>query len=148
MIIMNNQMEKNLLAQNSKKLDEKTIIYFQAVVNKTKLIKDCVIYDEGICEKNIDLEQIMKFTFDLTGYEIGCNEFRVEKSFIKDNEYQKIAINMHEMLKTKYEGRKFAVYVCVNDDYIEIRFYTYRQEEGLWLDEDLNNYENPVLYVI
>lgn len=111
-------------------------------------MKDCVIYDEdGINEDDINLDRIMKFVFDLTGYEIGCNEFRVEKNDIKDNQYQKIAINLLEMLETKYKNRKFAVYVCVNDDYIEIRFHTYRQEDGLWLDKNLNEYNVPVLYV-
>lgn len=33
----------------------------------------------------------------------------------------------------------------INGDFIEIRFHTYRIMEGFWLDENLDEYSNPVL---
>ena len=66
----------------------------EEVVSKTKLIRDCIIFE-------INFSRILKFDKDWTGYEVSCNE---------------------------------------------LRFHTYRKDEGLWLDKDLNKYDNPILY--
>lgn len=36
------------------------------------------------------------------------------------------------------------VYIILNED-IELRFHTYRDDERLWLDENLNKYDTPIL---
>lgn len=50
------------------------------------------------------------------------------------------------MLSQKYEGRKFGIVISLYDEAIDLRFHTYRSDEGLWLDKDLNKYDNPILY--
>ncbi len=40
------------------------------------------------------------------------------------------------------------VYISVYDDEIELRFHTYRKNESLWLDENLDKYDTPILYCI
>ena len=48
-------------------------------------------------------------------------------------------------MKNKYPDRKFVIYLSVNGDDPEIRFHTYRTEDGFWLQEDLNVYITPIL---
>ena len=50
------------------------------------------------------------------------------------------------MLSQKYEGRRFGIVISLYDEAINLRFHTYRSNEGLWLDKDLNKYDNPILY--
>lgn len=146
MLNMNTEMKKIISAEVSKNFSNKTKLFLEEIVSNTKIIKDCVIYDnEGINESDINWDNFSKYVRDLTEYEVDCNEFRIEKNEINNSQYQKLAYKMHDMLKSKFPNRKFAVYVCINGDYIEIRFHTYRITEGLWLDEHLDKYSNPVL---
>ena len=146
MINMNEKMKKAITVANNEDLDTKTIAFLEEIVSKTKIINDCVIYDdEGIEESDIDWDRIGKFFGDLTGYEVSSNEIRLWKDEFRTQQYQKIASSLHNMLKNKYRNRRFAVYVCVYEDSIDIRFHTYRITEGFWLLEDLNGYEDPII---
>lgn len=55
---------------------------------------------------------------------------------------------LYDVLAGKYREKKFVVYISVCDESIEVRFHTYREEDGLWLDENLNKYSEPILYII
>ena len=145
MVNMNTQMKKIISNENNQKCDEKIHVFLKGIVSKTKIIKDCVIYDEGTDESDVDFDSVLKIAGDLTGYEVGCNEFRYERNEILTYPYLNIATDLNDMLKSKYRNRKFVIYVCVGDDYIEIRFHTYRETEISWLDEDLNKYDQPIL---
>ncbi len=146
MVNMNNQMRKIISNENNQKCDEKMHEFLKGIINKTKIIRDCVIYDdEGIDESDVDFDSVLKMVGDLTGYEVNCNEFRYEKNKIITYSYLNIANDLNNMLENKYRNRKFVIYVCVGDECIEIRFHTYRETEGSWLDEDLNKYNKPIL---
>ena len=69
------------------------------IISKTKIIKDCVIYDdEGINESDINWNVVSKYVRDLTEYEVACNEFRLRKDEFKNNQYQNLAYKMHSMI--------------------------------------------------
>lgn len=146
MLIINDEMKKIISNSVTQRLDIKTKTFLQEIVNNTKILKDCVIYDEdGIEESMINWNRMLKIVGDATGYEIGCNEFRLEKDEVGAGQYQMLAYELHAMLKDKYPNRKFVIYLSVNDGYPEIRFHTYRTEDGFWLQEDLNVYIAPIL---
>lgn len=146
MVNMNNQMRKIISNENNQKCDEKMHEFLKGIINKIKIIRDCVIYDdEGIDESDVDFDSVLKMFGDLTGYEVNCNEFRYEKNKIITYSCLDIATDLNHMLENKYRNRKFVIYVCVGDECIEVRFHTYRETEGSWLDEDLNKYNKPIL---
>ena len=103
MVNMNKIMKKMLLEDEKDNEISKIDLITEEVVSKTKLIRDCIIFDEDgmLDESEINFSRILKFDKDWTGYEVSCNE---------------------------------------------LRFHTYRKDEGLWLDKDLNKYDNPILY--
>ena len=49
------------------------------------------------------------------------------------------------MLLQKY-AKKVVIYIIMHDNEVELRFHVYREKEGLWLDEDLDKYNIPILY--
>lgn len=148
MVNMNDSMKK--LLQESRKTEEVSKInqLSKDVVNRTKLIRDCIIFDETgeIDETKINFNQILKFVKDWTGYEISCNELRFSKKEIPSNDFLYFTERLNINLSEKYEGRKFGIIISIIDEKIDLRFHTYREKEGLWLDKDLNKYNNPILY--
>ena len=47
-----------------------------------------------------------------------------------------------------YPNRKFCIIFSMDESDITVRFHTYREVEGLWISEDLESYDNPILYEI
>lgn len=145
---MNEAMKKIISNPTIENCDNNTNMILEDILKKTRKIKESIIYDEEkIDESAIDFKRVFKFVDDWTGYEISCNEIRIEKVMLSTNQYVTFANTLGEMLKNKYKERDFVVYICLNDDYIEIRFHVYRENEGLWLNGNLNMYNNPILYV-
>lgn len=143
-------MEKLLLNENDKKEALETGMIIREVVNKTKIIKDCIIFDENgkLEESKINFDRILKMVGDWTGYEISCNELRYFKLELPPDQFLCFADGLNSALLQKYSGRKFGIVISVDNEIIDLRFHTYREKEGLWLDKDLNKYDNPILYYI
>lgn len=117
------------------------------IISKTKKVRSCIVYDsnEEIEEEKINYDIIMQFVGDWTGYEVSCNELRYEKQKISPGYFTILAERIGVMLSQQYEGKRFVVYIFLYDDELELRFHTFRKDEGLWLDEDLNKYDKPIL---
>jgi hypothetical protein len=144
---MNKAMEKIISTQITESYDNQFNSILDKIVEATKRIKNAVIYDKDETEEStIDFARIFKFVDDWTGYEISCNEIIIEKNIASFN-YGTFANMLHKKLKNKYTDKDFVVYICLKDNYIEIRFHTYRKNEGLWLNKNLNMYSYPILYV-
>lgn len=119
----------------------------QQVISGSKLIKDCVVFDyEGdLKEENINFGRIMKFMGDWMGFEVFYNELRYEKTELPYNQYLNLVAKLVDALEEKYD-RKFVIYLSnTNDGFIDLRYHSYRESEGFWLDENLDVYDNPVL---
>ena len=146
MVNMNDIM-RQLLQEDEKEISIINLIA-EDVVSKTRLIRDCVIFDENgkLDESMINFSRILKFVKDWTGYEISCNELRFSKEKIPPNQFLYLAERLDTKLSQKYAGRKFGIIISMVDGGIELRFHTYRVDEGLWLNKDLNKYDNPILY--
>lgn len=148
MLYMNRAMKKIISNQTVESCENKFNTILDNILKKTRRIQESIIYDEDeIDESTVNFERIFKFVGDLTGYEISCNEIRIENIMLSSNQYVIFANMLQKMLKNKYEDKDFVVYICLNDDYIEVRFHTYRENEGFWLNENLDMYNTPVLYV-
>ena len=116
------------------------------VIYNTKAIKESIVYDtEGIDESLVDFKRIFKHVDDWTGYEIMCNEILLQSSDLPAFQYTAFCKKLHDSLQSKFVGKRFVIYLCVKKDFIELRFHTYRENEGLWLNENLNEYNDPIL---
>ena len=120
------------------------------IVSKTKKIKDCIVYDKDgtLEEEKINFDRILQFVGDWTGYEVSCNELRFERNSISQSQFEVLASRLGDMLSQKFNGKEIVVYILLCDNEIELRFHTYREDEVLWLDKDLNKYDMPILYWI
>lgn len=150
MVNVNSAMEKLLLIENDEKETQKTKLMIREVVGKTKIIKDCIVFDENgkLEEAKVNFDRILKIVGDWTGYEISCNELRYSKSELPPNQFLCFVDGLNSALSQKYGGRKFGIIISLDDEIIDLRFHTYRKKEGLWLDKNLNKYGNPILYRI
>lgn len=83
MLNMNKVMTKIISAWITQTYDDRINGMVNEIVQKTRKIQDAVIYNEDETDElTIDFEKIFKFADDWTGYEIGCNEIRMEKSVL------------------------------------------------------------------
>lgn len=150
MVKMNDKMNTILKNQKEKETHAQLDAILESIVDRTKKIRDCILYDSdgSLEEEKINFTRILQFVGDWTGYEASCNELRFERKSIPQSQFLLLASRLSDMLTHKFNGRKMVVYVSLYDDEIELRFHTYRKNEGLWLNEDLNKYDIPILYWI
>ena len=147
MIYMNEEM-RAVLSQDSREDTEPRIdAAINSIVSGIKIIHECVVYDkdEEIQEQQIDFDKIIALTGDWTGYEIGINEIIIDLPLRCCPVF---GDRFYDVLTEKFRGRKFVIYIYAYEEMMVLRFHTYREEDGLWLDEDLNKYSEPILCII
>lgn len=144
---MNDMMNVILKDKKEKEFYLQLDVVLAEIVDKTKKIKDCIIYDKDgtLEEEKINFNRIIQFVGDWTGYEVSCNELRFERKSIPQSQFLVLASRLSDMLSQKFNGKEIVVYILLCDNEIELRFHTYREDEGLWLDKDLNKYDMPIL---
>ena len=151
-----NTKMKNIIYDriNSEDLRDHISEFCDNYLSKTKIIRDCIIYDQegNLSEDKINFERILKLYGDWTGYEASCNEIRLTDylDLNKENIGNIIDVFNHlkEGLLNMYPNRKFCIIFSMDESDITVRFHTYREVEGLWISEDLESYDNPILYEI
>lgn len=147
---MNNMNKKMKQILKEEKFPE-TSFEIDAIVNrivdKIKIINNCIIYDQDgtLRESRVNFDRVLKMFGDWTGYEVSCNELRFSRKLINPNVFFTLAEQLSEMLLQKY-AKKVVIYIIMHDNEVELRFHVYREKEGLWLDEDLDKYNIPILY--
>lgn len=148
MLRANDLMKKKIQEANSgENLPESAVL--QSIVDKTKLINDCIIYDADgtLREEKINFDRALRFNGDWTGYEAGCNELRFDLEELEPSCFTAFANSLSLSLSQKY-NRSVAVYISLYEDSVDVRFHTYREYEIPWLVEDLNEYDEPILCCI
>ena len=147
MVKMNDMMKALLMDEKEENACIQLDAILRKIVSKTKKINDCIVYDEEgtMEEEKINFDKIIQFVGDWTGYEASCNELRFESNSISQSQFLVLASSLSNMLSQKFNGKEIVVYILLCDNEIELRFHTYRDNEGLWLDDDLNKYDNPIL---
>lgn len=147
MININWMMNQILLKEGEKKGLQAEMISKQ-VIKKTRLIRNCVIFDENgtLNEERMNFDRILKIVG--AGYEVSSNELRFSKGEIPRNQILYFVDCLNLELSRKYGERKFGIIISLYDGSIDLRFHTYREEEGLWLDNNLDKYDVPILYSV
>lgn len=147
MIKMNEMMKLILEGEENQECNLQIDKILYEIIDKTKMIKDCIIYDKNgtLKEDNINFNRIIDFFGDWTGYEVSCNELIFERQSILPKYFLSFANRLSYLLSQKYDVKRIVVYISLCDDEIELRFHTYRHNEGLWLVDDLNKYDKPIL---
>lgn len=150
MISMNDKMKQILKQKKESERKADTKLIAEKIIRKTRSINNCVIYDEkgNLDEKSINFNRILKFVKDRTGYEISCNELRFSQNDIPSDQILYFVETIDFLLSSRYKGRGFGIIVSLQDEEIELRFHTFRYNEGLWLASDLNKYDIPILYSV
>ena len=118
------------------------------ILSKIKQIYDCVIYDENEAVNNMvtDRDIIEKYG-DKTAFEMWYNEIRLSSYNKFDEGYILPFLNIiGKTLESKYSKQFCYIIYITNTQDIDFRFHIYRKEEGLWLDEDIEQDLNPLLY--
>jgi len=120
-------------------------------------IKDCIIITEKSAE---ELEpyfaKAVKMHMNKSGYEFSNTETRINCFF--DNEISMIAGTQIALivietwalkLKQMEPDTEFCFIMCSDEERVEIRFHKVREEEGIWVDDDIENYTDGAIgYVI
>ena len=147
MININWMMNQILLKEGEKKGLQAEMISKQ-VIKKTRLIRNCVIFDKNgtLNEERMNFDRILKIVG--AGYEVSSNELRFSEGEIPRNQILYFVDCLNLELSRKYGERKFGIIISLYDGSIDLRFHTYREEEGLWLDNNLDKYDVPILYSV
>ena len=147
MININWMMNQILLKEGEKKGLQAEMISKQ-VIKKTRLIRNCVIFDKNgtLNEERMNFDRILKIVG--AGYEVSSNELRFSEGEIPRNQSLYFVDCLNLELSRKYGERKFGIIISLYDGSIDLRFHTYREEEGLWLDNNLDKYDVPILYSV
>ncbi len=141
-------MMSQILLKEGEKQGLQAKMISKEVIKKTRLIRNCVIFDENgtLNEERMNFDRILKIVG--AGYEVSSNELRFSKGEIPRNQILYFVDCLNLELSRKYGERKFGIIISLYDGSIDLRFHTYREEEGLWLDNNLDKYDVPILYSV
>lgn len=121
-------------------------------VNDTYLIENAgdSISIESI-KKNYD--DLIRLNTDKTGFECSINEIKLlnnfeNKKFNLSSEQQFVlgGIVMKNLITKKNFPVPCVVYFTYDDGQLSMRFHKFRSNDGLWISDNLEDYEEPVGY--
>ena len=122
-----------------------------AIIRNLYFINGCVIYsEEVITQEVIDSEKVLEIYKNKTNYEIACNDIVYEKNRLNSKLYQTFGERLKQQLFEKFNA-KFIIYIMEQqeNDFFELRFHMDRTINGedLWLDDNLDVYDNPIMII-
>ncbi len=118
-----------------------------------KKVKDCII----ISDKSVEIletfyDKAIEMYTDKTGYEASNTETRINDFFEKNismEEGTKIALVVLEQWGSKLKqiepSAKFCLIISCDEECVEIRFHKMHEGEAMWLDENLENYDDGAI---
>ena len=155
MLKMNNKMKSllyNININQPNKISKNVEKICNEIVSKTKIIFNCVVHDpnDELKEKNLNKNYVIN---DTVRYESNCNEFRPIDYFDYHCEFTAHIVHytlyhLKIKLKDKYPNRKFCIIISISDKISTVHFHTCINNEDLWISNNLDNFEDPVLYEI
>lgn len=146
MINMNNLMRLKI---KDRECNIKYDNIIQKIMKSTKVVKNLIIFDENrkFDKINIDFDMINKIYGDKTGYEVACNEIRIDTRDFCITQVIPFLTDISYEFAKKY-NKKIVLYMqCLNDCF-ELRFHTLWKNEDLWLNKDLDVYDIPIICYI
>lgn len=137
---------KSLKTSHENFLDKIMMIWpeFCEIKGFVLLKKDKDIYED------LDVDRILSFYHDRTGFEASYNELRIEDYFDwcigKPIEGLAMAVKLSEIwgckLKKDFPNYKFCIIIGYDDSFTTIRFHKFRDDEYSWISiDDLDDYK-------
>ena len=118
----------------------------KSIVDKTRTIKEAVIIDEdSIDESTVNFNMLFRFVNNWTGYEVSCNEFQIENELSSCRDVIAFVELLKKALEKKYTDRRFKVFAFFDGGTTTVHFHVIREDEGAWLDANLEKYKNPIV---
>ena len=122
---------------------------------------DCIIIaddNKDLLPKHEFLKNVEEMYIDKTGYEASITDtlinYYIEEEDVKLQDILPVAFTVIDVwssqLKMIDSLSKFCFIVTCESDYnhVTIRFHKLRDNEPMWIDSNLEQYEEPVGYVI
>lgn len=159
MIKINNKMREYILEANNfseEDINNKVKQFSDQIFSTIKAIDETVV----IIDLQNEMEQeglnhggILELYGDYTGYEASCNDVRVNDYIDIDDVAPfpfvlRLFESLENLLKQRYPQFQFVLIASIEEKYITIRFHVLREEEGGWLSEDIDGYEEAILVYI
>lgn len=153
-----NRRMKELLQSISNSIHKEEIRWNIQQMNKLfcpsfQKVKDCMIITEkNVCELEKVFDSIIETYTDKTGYEASNTETRINY-YIENEISVETSIQIAFMvigiwalrLKQLEPESKFCFIICSDEDFVEIRFHKVRDNENLWLEEDIESYQDEAI---
>lgn len=120
-----------------------------------KEVYDCIIIDMNneIKEENINFKRILSMFGDRTGYEVSCNEIRINDYIDYSDEFAVIQLAEIIMdtwkykLKSEFPKYRFCIILSFSEGYATLRCHAVRENEGSWLKGDIDEYKDSAIIV-
>ncbi len=160
--MLTNSKMANLMSKSVQlNASEATLPLGKLLMILNPIIKDvngCLIIDNHseIDIEKVNFDRILRMHGDKTGYEASSNEIRVNDFIDGDSiDFRSVlalGINILDVwsinLKRDYPNNRFCLMVTCGDDSVILRFHQVRDDENMWLVEDLEKYNEAVAYKI
>lgn len=111
-----------------------------------EILNHCKLY-KSLNEVSVSIEFIKKYFSDLTGYEVGNNEFFYPLDLIPLENFFDFLFGLEKTIAAS-NNMPFGIIVSIDKEKIFIRIHLYREQDGLWLADNLDAYDEPLLYLI
>lgn len=145
MIYLNKKMA--VLLAEEKCFDTKDIKQLCVeIVSKTRLFNDCILYDVSNPE-TINWDYILQINGDLIGFEASQSEIIIPDEIFCENGINIFLTELEKLFNKRFPNKRVC-FILSHNGLGLLRFHTYRLDDGLWLDSDLENYQEAVLYYI
>lgn len=145
------------IAEKSKSTTENSVTFSLKNLNNLFNIRiqnvfDCIILvdEEEVVLSSEQFEKVIKRNQDKTGYEAANNELRIidySKSLLTEEEQYLIGKILIENLDNRISG-KVVYYFGFNQGILTLRFHKFREEDGFWTNENVEEYNEPLGYFI
>lgn len=155
--VMQENIKMQLLVQNSKnnELTEIDKIKLEEMLENFFLYKDCIVSNiyqksykkhyknlRSLGYRNIEIEYEMNEITVLDLVNLDTNNAGVIKEVFKV---------VKANLKEKFPNRTICIIFIWNEEeprFSQFRIHTYSKEEGLYIDENIESYDEPIMYEI
>lgn len=143
---MNDLMKLKIKGQECEQKYDNII---RKIIENTTVVENLVIFDENrkVDKITVDFDTIKKIYGDKTGYEVACNEIRIDFEDFCITQMVPFLIDIGSEFERIY-NKKIVLYMQYLNDCFELRFHTLWKNEDLWLNRDLNIYDIPVICYI
>lgn len=148
MVVLNRKMTE-MLQSSQKHYKGSLDSICEEIITKTKCINDCIVYDSTgeLHDESINWNYVLRVMHDKTGFEMFQNEIDIDSDIFNSRDIFVFLLKFYNKLVTKYPNRVFCIILYFNGRG-GIRFHTYRPEEGLWLSQEVDRYDNAILYLL